>query len=322
MPDTTTLRELASTDGPFSSVYFTHRHDTEDAAKKLELLWRGIREQLADQGTPAPALEALEQAVLDGERPVGRAGRALVAARDRLVIDEWLTDSPDQPVARVSSMPYLIPLTRGQERGPAHVVAEVDRTGARITTVDEHGRVTGVHTAEGRSHPVHKVRGGGAAHHDIQNRAEETVRHNAADIAAEITAAARRTGAELVVLAGEVQARTAVREQIDGPVEELPGGPELDGRLAELLGERRRAQRAETAERFHRGAAHGLAVSGVTAVDAALREANVDTLLVSDPETPDDERLPYAALRTGAQLEHVGGELELTEGVGALLRHA
>ncbi|WP_158895357.1 peptide chain release factor 2 [Amycolatopsis anabasis] len=295
--NTTTLRELTSADGPFASVYFEDSHDTADAAKQLELKWRELREALAGQGAPESTLDALEDAVHTGEHPVGRGGRGLLTAGTEVVLDEHFPEPPAAPVARFSAYPYLLPLAEYAEAGPVHVVAVVDQVGADLSAYDAYRQPLEVYTVEGHDHPVHKVRGGGSAHRDIQSHTEETVRHNVEAVAEEITDLAQRVGAEIVVLAGEVQARRAVHngmpEQTRRITTEIATGArsegssheELDREVGALLDAAKREHRQDVLERFDAelGRDTGLAVQGLEAVTTALREGNVRVLLTADP---------------------------------------
>ncbi|MBK1784324.1 Rv2629 family ribosome hibernation factor [Prauserella cavernicola] len=364
--DTTGLRELVTTDGPFASVYFNDSHDTADAAKQLELRWREVRERLEEQGAQQATLDAMSSAVLDSQPPVGRSGRALVAAGDRVLVDSELDAPPEHAVARLSELPYLVPLAELGERPPAHVVVVADHVGADVTAFDIDGNVVDEQTVEGSENSVHKVRGGGPAHRDIQSRAEETAKHNIGRIADVVGAVARGIGAGLVVLAGESQARKelhdALPEQARRVATELQSGArndngsdnELREQVAALLTRTKQARRDEAAERFRAafGQQQGLAVQGLQATTAALREANVEVLLVGDPGDAEvftggeptlvalrrdeletlgadsisrqrvDEALPAAAIAGAAEIVATGETLEPTDGVAALLRHS
>ncbi|MGW5720330.1 Rv2629 family ribosome hibernation factor [Amycolatopsis sp. NPDC003865] len=293
--DTTALRGLTAADGPFASVHFDFSHDTEDAAKLLGLRLKEIEAGLSDQRADPATVEAVLRAVRDSEPPVGKAGRSIVAAHGEVLLDRRLAAPPPAQVVRFSALPYLLPLATHTEETPAYVLVVADRIGAEIT---EHaaGRARTA-TVEGENHPVHKVRGGGPAHHTLQNAAEETARRNLATVAEQVTKAVERSGARLVVLAGEKQARTALREMLPEHVgriaHEVEGGSraegssraELDRRVHELLAGRHLAELDELAEKFRAGSGRedGLAVSGLEAVTSALAEANVETLLIGSP---------------------------------------
>ncbi|NKE62956.1 peptide chain release factor 2, partial [Lentzea sp. PSKA42] len=85
--DMSKLRDVATAPGPFASVYLDASHDTEDAAKVAELRWRGLRNQLADQGAPEKTLAALDKAVSAAEPPAGKAGRVLIASGAGVLVD-------------------------------------------------------------------------------------------------------------------------------------------------------------------------------------------------------------------------------------------
>ncbi|WP_020416495.1 Vms1/Ankzf1 family peptidyl-tRNA hydrolase [Amycolatopsis sp. ATCC 39116] len=349
--DTTTLRPLVTASGPFTSVYFEDSHDTADAEKQLELKWRELKDALTAQHAPDGAVGALESAILDGPRATGRSGRALLAAGERVVVDEHLPSPPASTIARVSDLPYLLPLARYGELALPHVVAEVDQVSATVKAFDEHGHEMAAEEVSGQDHPVHHTRGGGEAHHRMQHRTEEVKRHNVADIAGVIARLAEQANAQLIVVAGEVQGRKAV-------IDELPEAAKSIAReathsdVADELAEAVRQSRLNDVVQQFRDALNqpdGLAVQGLEAVTAALREANVETLLVGDPgedvvctgpapaqialgeeelkaygateihRCRADEAVPAAAIAVDADLVHV--DEELVEGFGAILRH-
>lgn len=348
---TTTLRQLVSAPGPFTSVYFEDTHDTEDAAKQQELRWRELREQLTAQQAPEESLAALEEAVRSGEPPTGRGGRGLVAAGNSVVIDERLDEPPAQTLARVSDLPYVLPLTRYGEPSLRYVVASVDQVSAEIHAYDGHGREVDTSRVAGRDHPVHQVRGGGTANYEMRQHQEETVRQNVRAIAEDLTKVAEKVAAELIVIAGEVQGRRAVHEALPPRLQDIAQEVTHADVAAEVALAAKQRRLDEVLERFNDAlnSRSGLAVDGLEAVTAALTEANVETLLISDPgdatvvtgDTPAqvaveaeevralgageprerraDEALPVAAIASGADLVYV--DSALTEGFGAVLRH-
>ncbi|WP_228004809.1 Vms1/Ankzf1 family peptidyl-tRNA hydrolase [Amycolatopsis sp. YIM 10] len=363
--DTTTLRELAGSGGPYASVYFEDSHDTEDAAKQLELKRRDIREQLAGKGAGDATVEAVDRAIRDGRPPIGRSGRAVLAAHGRVLLDEGLAEPPGAAEVRFSELPHLVPLLAHSAVGTPHLVVIADRAGADITSVDAKGRRQSVTRVDGEDHPVHKVRGGAEAHRDIQARVEENVHRNLDQVAERTAKLAAESGAELIVLAGEVQARRELRELLPKPAKEIATEvtagaradsateAQLDAAIGELLTGRRLARLDRVAERYRAelGRAPGLAVSGLEGVTTALREGNVETLLVTEPgdatvavgeepaqvavstgelaasgggtgtERRADEALPVAALSVGAGIVVFDERLDLAEGFGAILRH-
>ncbi|MEV6879881.1 Vms1/Ankzf1 family peptidyl-tRNA hydrolase [Amycolatopsis sp. NPDC051128] len=293
--DTSAWHGLTTADGPFASVHFDASYDTGDAAKLLALRAKEIEAALTDQRADAETVDAVLRAVRDREPPVGKAGRSIIAAHGEVLLDQALAGPPPTQVVRFSALPYLLPLATHVEETPSYVVVVTDRVGAEVT---EFGRgEPRTETVEGADHPVHKVRGGGSAHHDIQNRAEETARQNLEAVARHVAKAVERSRAEFVVLAGEVQARSELHGLLPAPIRRITtevdtgsraagsSRAELDRRVHELLAGRHLAGLDDVAETFRAesGRASGLAVSGLEAVTAALAEANVATLLVGSP---------------------------------------
>lgn len=366
--DRSALRELVTSPGPFASVYLDGTHDTAGAAKEIDLRWRAIRAKLAEQQAADPTLSALDDAIRERSPAVGRAGRFLVAAGDRVLIDEYLPDPPAEPVARVSPLPYLVPLAAGEPRCVPHVVVLVDKIGADLRALGGDGTVLAAYTVEGRDHPVHKVGGAGWSHRNVQQHAEATVTHNIDQVAGETAALVERTGARLLVLAGEIEARSLLRRALPASCAKIAVEVETGRRAAgadldrferdvrELVAEQWRKERGELLDRFRAELGRGgLAVQGLRPTTEALREANVELLVISDlgeatvwtgeqprlvavtrdelaamgaaESTPGraDEALPAAAIAVGADLlaetEDLGEPVPLADGVGALLRH-
>ncbi|GAA3565597.1 hypothetical protein GCM10022222_56700 [Amycolatopsis ultiminotia] len=285
--------ELTSAHGPFASVHFDDSHHSEDSDKQLRLRIKEITTALADQGADAETVDALVRAIEDAPPPVGESGRSLIAAQGTVLLDHRLTAPPPELIVRYSALPYLVPLASHEAEWPPHVVVVADSVGAEITRHSRHG--THTETVSGSDHPVHTVRGGGTAHKDLQNRTEETAKQNLAKIADAVGKAAGRIGAEIVVLAGEVQTRSALQDLLPESVRRITttvegssrteSSDELGSQVTELLLSRHLTDLDDLAERFRAetGRESGLAVSGLTGVTAALSEASVATLLIGEP---------------------------------------
>lgn len=367
-----TLRELVThlretPDARFASVYYDATHDTEDAEKRLELTWRDLREQLESQGADPETVQALDAAITDAPRAVGRRGRALIAAGERVSIDAELAIPPPRSIARWSSLPYLVPLIELGVPAVAHVIAAVDKVGAEVTAIDDHGDVVDRHTVVGTEHPVHEVRAvGGAPRGHVREHARENVKHNLSKVADEVGSLADRVKASFIVVSGEVKGRLGVRKLLPERLQEHTidfgaGGAKegvdnaaIRSRVRELVGEEQHRRTDTLIDRLRAEAGRsdeGLVAQGITATCAALREANVEALVIggdgdrlvyvgADPielatealelselgispveQRRADEALPFAAVAVGAELVHAGEELALSEGFGALLRH-
>jgi hypothetical protein len=288
--DTRAIGDLTTARGPFASVHFDDSHHTEDAAKRLRLRVKEITVALADQGADEPTVEALVRAIEDAPPPVGESGRSLIAAHGEVLLDEHLAGPPATQVVRYSDLPYLVPLASHAAGRPPYLVVVADRAGAEITAYGEG-------TPRTESANGHPMSAGDTSYKDLQSRAEETAKQNLEAVARRVAKTAERAGAELIVLAGEVQARTALHDLLPERVRRVstaveggsraPGSSrgELDRRVAELLMGRRLSALDDVAERFRAetGRGSGLAVSGLAGVTAALAEGNVETLLVGEP---------------------------------------
>lgn len=366
--DPAALREVLGHAGPFASVHLDARYTTEDAAKLLGLRWRAARSELTEQSTPESTLTALDDAIDATRPPVGHAGRLLVAAGDTVLVDTYLPAPPARPHARLSRLPYLLPLATWDSAAVPHVVVVVDRTGADLRAVDATGMVRAMDRLTGVEHPVHKIRGGGWSHRNIQQHADETARHNVHEVADAAASLVGDVDARLLILAGDSQSRRQLHDMLPVRCKEIATEVEharatqvshstIEETISALLAEYRQAEWDHVLARFRAecDSPDGLAVHGLPATAAALREANV-SMLLANPDTlarttvwtggqlamvatgpgelppeygshrqaPSDEALPAAAIVTGAEiLASAEGDTrsELPDGVGALLRH-
>ncbi|AHH97976.1 hypothetical protein GCM10010174_06140 [Kutzneria viridogrisea] len=340
------LGELTAAPGAFASLYLDASHDAEDSAHALGPHWKAAEQELTRQGADPPTLRALHDALTSGPRPVGRAGRALIASAGRVLVDKWLPVPPPLPIARYSELPHLLPLVAQAVPPIPYVVAITDRLGADLRGYGQEGELVGVVSVRGEDHPVHNV---GA-------------------VAAEVVSMADDLHAELIILAGEVQARTALQEELPQRCQriavQVASGGRADGvdeaalqvELATIAQDFARSIQDDLVDRFTEelAAGRGDAVDGLPAVVSALREARAETVVVSQSLVGDrplwtgdepgqaaleqeelaatgttklrrrrlDEALPCLAAATGAEVVVPDGHVELTDGVGALLRHA
>lgn len=366
--DNATLRDLVQKvregeEPRFASVYYDNSHDTEDAVKVVELTWREARDDLAGQGADEPTLRALDEAVQAMPPPVGRGGHALIAAHGEVLLASELATPPVRPVARWSALPYVLPLVARGHPHVAHLVVRADRVGAQITGVNRDGAVAERRAIHGNP-DVHEPRPFGTPpQRHVHEHVRERVRQNLTHIAGAVTEVADKVHAELVVLAGETKGRSALRELLPEQVKRRTvevgqsrtdgSDGELDEKLPEFIAGRQDERLNAVLERFTAeiGKPDGLAVQGIDATCAALREAKVDTLVIGDDGEqtvfaggdpieiavePDhlydlgiepahqrraDEALPIAALAVGADLLYTGERLDLQDAFGALLRY-
>ncbi|WP_020497074.1 hypothetical protein [Sciscionella marina] len=339
--DLSNLRGVYEHDGPFASVYLEGRSPGEDSAEQMRLRWHALRERLAEAGATETVLDALDAELGGAEFGEEQAnGRVLVAAEDGVVLNEpWDAALGSGDDAHWTIVPELGSYARELARSVRLLVAVCDAHGAQLISevvAEQHEpREVGEKQVEGSgSDGVHKPRGGALSHNQIQRHADETVRRNAKDIVEALRKTASRFRPRVIVLAGEVQARTAVRQQLTDDIAEQvietdSGGRDkgaseeaLAERLLVIAGEHATAGNAEHAERFNTGLAHGQAVDGNEQVAKAAELGAVDTLLYED-ETPASREafLLKVCAETGSAFGLVAKGTGMTDGVGALLRY-
>jgi hypothetical protein len=358
------LRWLVNATGPFASVYLDDSRDTADAVEHLEVTWHDIRKDLGARGAGSALVGNLEEAIVHGRPAVGRRGRAVIATGDQVLVNEHLIAPPPATVVRVSDYPYVLPLIDLEMQRPTYVFAAVDHAGADIT-LHEGGCVSST-SIEGAGYPVHKpVTAGWNGYGDLQHTTEEAIRMNSRAVAEELTRLVDEADPEVVFLCGEVRSLADVvaelPERVARRVEQLHAGARKSGIDEEQIREltsaefarRRGLETAGATERFHAeaGRGSGLAAEGFAAVCAALRDGDVDTLIIGelgdatvvtgdaltaiapDPDALSelgepvrrvaraDEALPFAAITVGASLVRADGRVMPADGIGALLRY-
>lgn len=369
--DSTRFRELATATGPFATIYIDDSHNTENAAHSVELRWRALREELESAGADAAVVETIGTTLLDGTPAVGPSGRAVIAGPDGVLLDEHLIRPPVTPVARYSPVPYLVPLVEHGTSAPRHVIAAVDHAGADIELVEAGGSLLTRETVEGEGYPIHHAAGAESpGYGDPQQRSDEQNRKNIRQIADRLTEIVDADQPEIVFVIGELSSMSDLRSAapdrlaerlIDFQLGARDSGIADDAIRAAVtteLGLRQNRTMADAAESLQAGLGHepALAVEGLTAVCGALRNGEVETLIIGDLDdttvfdggdaagglatvapTPEnlselgvppertlraDEALPMAAVLTGAGLVRIDERISPRDGVGAVLRYA
>jgi peptide subunit release factor 1 (eRF1) len=358
------LRWLVKAEGPFASLYFDDSHDTLDAVEQLEARWRDIRKHLKDLGADVEILRRLEEAVLRHRPDVGRRGRAVIATSDQVLINEQLISPPPATVIRLSDYPYIVPLLDLEMRRPTYVFAAVDHAGADVNLY--RGGAISSTSIEGAGYPVHKpVTAGWNGYGDFQHTTEEAIRMNCRAVADHLTRLVDESDPEVVFVCGEVRSRTDViaelPERVTRRVSQLHAearksgidSDEISRLTAAEFAQHHHTEMTDIADRFEaeidRGS--GLAAEGLAAVCAALRDGDVDTLIIgelgdvsvvtgkaltriaSDADVLSefgepvervaraDEALPFTAIAVGASLMRADSRIAPADGVGALLRY-
>ncbi len=352
--DSQRFRTLLDQPGPFVSVYFDDSHDTHDAEAQLELKWRALKEDLEKQGADRVILDGIGDAVLNLRPPVGRSGRAVVASADGVVINEHLARSTAATVARVSELPYIVPILEQSFDHPDYVLVVADHSGADITT------------HSGGKLRTETVEGSDAVDSDPQLRTEEDARKNLRAVADRVAEICDGKSIDGIFVVGEVRSRadliTARPKRLRHQVVELEigarhsghGFAEIEQAIEGQFLKRQLRTLDDAAQRFiaEIGRESGLAAEGLDAVCSALRQGAVETLIIGEigestvvadegltTVAPNedvlseqgaaaaktlraDEALPISAISVGAALVRTDERIAPADGVGAVLRYA
>jgi peptide subunit release factor 1 (eRF1) len=194
-----------------------------------------------------------------------------------------------------------------------------------------------VEDVEGREFRVHKVRGGGWSHLNMQERVEESWRRNTAEVDERVDRHVMTTGARVVVVAGDPRSRSrlldalsersaAIAVEVDHSAD--AGPDDLAAAVAEAVRDAVTGDRLAVLERYDQAAGRpdGLAVQGIDAVLAALRAEAVDTLLVDGGVTRDADvwisETPTQLAVTEADLRAAGADPTAQAPVDAALVRA
>jgi peptide chain release factor subunit 1 len=349
------FRQLLDTPGPFVSVYFADSQDTDEVDAQLDLNWRALRQQLEQQGADESVTAEIEYAVIDLRPPIGRGGRAVIAGATGVILNEHLLRPVAKPLVRVSELPYIVPILEHGFEHSHYLLVVVDPTGTFITTHTDVTRHSEIVEAGGR--PVRDVPGAEA--HGYRDPKLRTV----ADRISELV---HDASFDAVFVVGDVGSRSdllaALPERVRERVTSLPIGVGRGGydfeeiqRAVDVTLLRQRLSVTDNAvERFTAevGRRSGLAAEGLGAVCSALRQGNVDTLIVGDigdatvvtdeglttaAPTVDvlsergakpaktlraDEALPLLAISVGASVVRADERIAPADGIAAVLRHA
>ena len=296
------IRQLYKHTGPFATAYLDGSRNSEQGQREVELRWRALRAKLAESGAPDEVLTALDSA-LDTDRSAGgRHGHLVVADVDGVLLDEITDEPPLRDLASWSPLPHLMPFLGRRAEPVPHVVVIADRTGADIYLGTGHTE-TDLRRSQAEEltgpdqQPVHKSRRDTWSERHFQNRVDNNWAENAQNVADAVTTHVKQAAVRLVLVAGEVRARSLV---MDALAERLPpevdltettAGGRADGAALEPVEQAlhdaalrlRWRHRREVLARLRQGIGRGdYGVTGLDAVLAALRASQVDTVVISD----------------------------------------
>jgi hypothetical protein len=309
--------------GPWSVAYVEAATGTVDTLEAGDVRLDNVRAELAGQGAPEEDIEALRGAVRPAEGMAGPVAQFVLARQGKVELNEFLRGPlVSQEHIAVEPVPDLLPLVKHKGEEYPYVVAEVSRDGGEIR-LHHAGKPDpdAVADIQGSTENLKKVPTGGWQQGKNQHRTEEIWRRNADEIAAEIDRVVNRSGAKLVVLAGDIRARGLVQDQLSKATQDLvsvvdahtrTGGAdhnalneEVDKHIAlQLAGEQQQIlDRLAEQE----GQANPESAKGIGAVVHALQQAQVDVLIMNDAALSGHDLValdaePWVALEKGEYL--------------------
>jgi Bacterial archaeo-eukaryotic release factor family 2 len=282
------LRDLYQRPLGCASVYLDITRADATARERVALRWRAAREELAKGPVDGATLDALDELITG---PAHNARGIAAFARDgEIVFARPMPDPPRQEIARYAPLPHLMPMLAQSPPAVPHLRVSADRAGGALVEVLGQYQ-TAPTRVDGEGWPVHKTSVGGWSQNRYQRSAEEAWRENEKEFAAAVAAAAERIGAELIMVAGDIKARSLLIDRLGRPwadkivvvEKEVPA----DSReLAEAAEQeiRSRAERAtrERLDRVRTQLGRDRAAEGFSGVVARLRDTQVSDLLLAD----------------------------------------
>ncbi len=311
------LRAVTNESDWFATITIPTPSNLDDARARFELEWRNARRQLSGDWDDDD-LEQLDEFV-KGHHHSDGASLVIVHARHGSTLIEVLDEPVSATTVHEGALPRWATVIESRQRVIAHVVVEADRAGADLTAFDG-GNVLATETIEGSTVHIHRGHPGGWSQHRFQQRAENTWEANSRQVADAVATLARKVGAHLVAVAGDIRAQTFILESLPTDVADIAvridaGSPErIADEVVRLLSTMVAERVSAAAELVRAGLTSGTASIDSNTIINALREGRVDTLLVHDDATSthDDptwldgarliDRAIVAALATDAEI--------------------
>lgn len=333
------LRKVYEQGGPYATVYLEGRAPSADADTQIRLRWSELRERLTSAGAGEPLLESIDAITLvDEPTEVHTDGRTIVANPQGILLDEhWDAALGEGDAAHYGDVPELGAYLRQECRQFDVVLVIAGQDGATVrelsVTPDRERRETdGVHVTSDNDEDINKPRRGAYSHNQIRRRVDEIIKANARSVSDFVDRLVTENAPDVVVLAGEVQGRTAVKSELSVRSEELlheisEGGDDDEGAeeatdvaVRTLVTKLAEEREAENSERLSESKAHDRAVEGRAEVEKAVARGAVATLLIDDADAAEGEAGIIAdAIQSSAEigLSHD----PMADGIAAILRY-
>lgn len=292
------------------SVHLDTSREDQDADKRLELTWRSLRRDLAEQGVGAQTLAALDGEVGAAPHIAGPQGESVFAADGRILGAFVLSRPPVHSRAVVGPVADPMETVLDLDHQLPYAVVALDRAGGDIEAFPAGAYDPATRRVyDGTTLHLTRVRAGGPSMAAYHRRARNAWRSNAAGVAQEAAEAANSVGADVVFVGGDPKAVPLLREEIaalglDVELVEVSGGRGREDTAAvlreaveEALAERSRSEHEQAMIDYRDALGQGGAVHGLPAVAAALAQGGVERLLLAADRRTDPER--WAAVDDG-----------------------
>ncbi len=321
-PDRASLRDAVTTPSTWASVAVSAPSAVADADQRLDILLDDLARDLGQRDLDDNAVQRLVDELGAFGHDEGRSLLGWLDAASGRVLTAPIGVVLERPLARVDTLPSLGHYLEWRQTLIPHVVVTADRAGADIIESAD-GRTLDATTVEGDTDVIHRGSAGGWSQRRFQQRAENQWDDNAAEVARAVTESVERTGARIIVAAGDVRALGMLRDHLSPDdaalLHEIPGGradgvdedamvDDIDTALADVGARDVR----DLLGRHAAAAPSGQAVAGPADTLEMLGQGRASHLLVHDD--PDDDRRaaflidgPVSALDTAA-LEGLGSD--------------
>jgi hypothetical protein len=307
------LRPLYDEIGGYVSVYIDTDRVHEKTQQAAELRWRAAREKLGNVGADPATLDAVAGVMTD--RDLAAPGTAVFARHGTVAMTASLQTPPRRQIARLAALPHVMPLLAQQPPPVPHLRVSATRAGGEVLAVGGTGDWWR-NWATSRDWPLHKTSVGGWSQDRYQRSVEETWEENAKALAADVAKAASAFGARVVVVAGDVHARSLLLARLPKQLqesavvieEEVPADSQLLADAADrALSDWTDRDVRSRFEGWQVRLAHGQATEGLGAAMTALGDGQVLEMFVADD--PSSTATAWIG-PTGPELAASPGELQ------------
>ena len=281
--------------GPVTSLYLSL--DAVDDPRGIDLRWRHSRSQLAASGAPESDLRVLDEQVAAARADPGPRVLAAFVADARLLAAHSLERCDEYDLCRYGSLAAGGPFLAWAQRSIGYLVVVTDHTGADISVRRWPAIRDGVSHVEGSHDEIVRTAAGGWrawSQARYQRRVVDSWEHNATEVAEAVSALARESAAELVLITGDIRSvrmmHDALPQRLQSLTRIVEGGstrdeegwsPALDKHLLDAVESTNHATAVALIAAWRSLEGQGrLATAGARATASALRAAKVATLLI------------------------------------------